>query len=103
MTRGRHRKTRTGTTLDASDADQSPPGQDELSDAAAPQVDQPAPTASSPVKALDAVGTEDGAGLAVRVVPAQADEFTCSRCQLVHHRSRLAEVRGGSAVCRDCV
>ncbi len=40
--------------------------------------------------------------LVVRVVPKQADEFTCSSCFLVHHRSRLA--RGGDAapVCSDC-
>ena len=28
--------------------------------------------------------------LTVRVVPMQADEFRCSRCFLVHHRSQLA-------------
>ena len=31
-----------------------------------------------------------------------ADEFTCSRCLLVHHRSHLAEIRGGKLVCQDC-
>jgi hypothetical protein len=31
----------------------------------------------------------------VRVMPQQADEFTCTSCFLVHHRSRLArETRG---------
>ena len=29
--------------------------------------------------------------LSFRVIPRQADEFTCSRCFLVHHRSQLAE------------
>jgi hypothetical protein len=38
----------------------------------------------------------------VRVIPRQADEFTCSRCFLVHHRSQLAKEVGGQAVCRDC-
>src|ERR671922_98031 len=28
--------------------------------------------------------------LTFRVVPRQADEFTCTRCFLVHHRSQLA-------------
>src|SRR6266511_789163 len=28
--------------------------------------------------------------LTVRVLPMQADEFRCSRCFLVHHRSQLA-------------
>lgn len=40
--------------------------------------------------------------LSVRVLPRQADEFTCSRCFLVHHRSQLAEERGGQLVCREC-
>jgi hypothetical protein len=40
--------------------------------------------------------------LSVRVIPRQADEFTCSRCFLVHHRSQLAEERGGQLVCREC-
>ena len=31
-----------------------------------------------------------GEELSVRVLPRQADEFTCSRCFLVHHRSQLA-------------
>ncbi|MGH3284396.1 MAG: DUF4193 family protein, partial [Streptosporangiaceae bacterium] len=36
------------------------------------------------------------------VIPRQADEFTCSRCFLVHHRSQLAEDRNGQLVCREC-
>ena len=32
--------------------------------------------------------------LSVRVLPRQADEFTCSRCFLVHHRSQLAREDG---------
>jgi hypothetical protein len=40
--------------------------------------------------------------LTVRVIPRQADEFTCSRCFLVHHRSQLAREFGGRPVCRDC-
>jgi hypothetical protein len=40
--------------------------------------------------------------LAVRVLPRQADEFTCSNCFLVHHRSQLAEERNGQLICRDC-
>jgi hypothetical protein len=43
-----------------------------------------------------------GEELAIRVIPRQADEFTCSRCFLVHHRSQLAEERGGQLVCREC-
>ena len=40
--------------------------------------------------------------LAVRVLPRQADEFTCSICFLVHHRSQLASEKNGSPVCLDC-
>ncbi|RYI23907.1 DUF4193 domain-containing protein [Dermacoccus sp. 147Ba] len=43
-----------------------------------------------------------GEELSVRVLPRQEDEFTCSRCFLVHHRSQLAEEDGGLPVCRDC-
>jgi len=40
--------------------------------------------------------------LAIRVLPRQADEFTCMRCFLVHHRSQLAEERNGQFICREC-
>ena len=40
--------------------------------------------------------------LSVRVLPRQADEFTCSSCFLVHHRSRLAGEKNGQPICRDC-
>jgi hypothetical protein len=43
-----------------------------------------------------------GEELSVRVLPRQADEFTCSQCFLVHHRSQLAKEVGGQPVCRDC-
>lgn len=41
-----------------------------------------------------------GEELAVRVIPRQADEFTCTRCFLVQHRNRLADPDGN--VCADC-
>lgn len=40
--------------------------------------------------------------LAVRVLPRQADEFTCSRCFLVHHRSQLAREKNGEMICTEC-
>lgn len=43
-----------------------------------------------------------GEELVVRVVPKQADEFTCSCCFLVHHRSRLARGNNGTSVCTEC-
>lgn len=44
-----------------------------------------------------------GETLSVLVVPVQADEFTCSRCFLVHHASQLSrQVNGQPPVCVDC-
>lgn len=43
-----------------------------------------------------------GEELSVRVLPRQADEFTCSTCFLVHHVSQLASDKGGVLTCRDC-
>lgn len=43
-----------------------------------------------------------GEEFTVRVVPKQADEFTCSSCFLVHHRSRLARGNNGTSICTDC-
>jgi hypothetical protein len=40
--------------------------------------------------------------LSVRVLPMQADEFRCSRCFLVHHRSQLAYERNDELICREC-
>ncbi len=43
-----------------------------------------------------------GEELSVRVIPKQADEFTCSRCFLVHHRSQLAKEINGQLICTEC-
>jgi hypothetical protein len=40
--------------------------------------------------------------LTVAVVPMRGDEFRCSRCFLVHHRSQRADGRAGPDVCREC-
>lgn len=40
--------------------------------------------------------------LTVRVLPKQADEFTCIKCFLVMHRSRIAKETKGKAVCIEC-
>ncbi|NRI69168.1 DUF4193 domain-containing protein [Rhodococcus sp. MS16] len=42
-----------------------------------------------------------GEEFTVRVVPKQSDEFTCTSCFLVHHRSRVADT-GGQLICLDC-
>ena len=41
-----------------------------------------------------------GEEFTVRVIPRQADEFTCTSCFLVHHRTRLADA--AQLICRDC-
>lgn len=43
-----------------------------------------------------------GEEFVVRVIPKQADEFTCSSCFLVHHRSRRARGRNGESICTEC-
>lgn len=40
--------------------------------------------------------------LTVKVLPMQNDEFRCSRCFLVHHRSQLAKQKGNELICREC-
>jgi hypothetical protein len=58
-------------------------------------------------EAVDSVVLPDadlsGEELTVRVLPKQADEFTCSSCFLVQHRNRLALQSGDQLVCADCV
>ena len=43
-----------------------------------------------------------GEELLVRVLPAQADEFTCASCFLVRHRSQIAREKDGLYYCREC-
>ncbi len=43
-----------------------------------------------------------GEEFTVRVLPKQADEFTCTECFLVHHRSQLARIDAGRMVCAEC-
>ena len=40
--------------------------------------------------------------LSVRVLPRRSDEFTCSRCFLVHHRTQLAKEKDGDLICTEC-
>ncbi len=40
--------------------------------------------------------------LTVRVLPRQADEFTCGSCFLVKHRSQIAKTKDGQSYCIDC-
>lgn len=43
-----------------------------------------------------------GEELTVQILPRQADEFTCTRCFLVQHRSRLARRTRRDAICQEC-
>lgn len=43
-----------------------------------------------------------GEELTVTVIPQRGDEFTCSSCFLVQHRSRLRSSSSGLPVCADC-
>lgn len=64
-------------------------------------VDTDAPDENFELPGADLSGLS-GEELTVKVLPKQADEFTCSKCFLVHHRSRLAEEHDGQYICRDC-
>ena len=43
-----------------------------------------------------------GEELSVTVIPQRDDEFTCSSCFLVQHRSRLRGSSSGLPICADC-
>ena len=54
-------------------------------------------------EALELPGADlSGEELTVRVLPKQSDEFTCSSCFLVQHRSQMASDTNGQFVCQDC-
>ena len=63
---------------------------------------------SDPVESYELPDTDlSGEELMVQVVPRRPDEFTCRRCFLVHHRSRLARGHsndsiGGDPICIEC-
>ncbi|MDT5259175.1 MAG: hypothetical protein QOD10_4255 [Mycobacterium sp.] len=40
--------------------------------------------------------------MSVTVIPQRRDEFTCSSCFLVQHRSRLRRSSSGLPICADC-
>ncbi len=95
------------TDYDAPRRDEVDLGEDSLEELKARRVD-----AQSAVVDVDETDVAEsfelpGADLAdeeltVKVIPMQADEFRCSRCFLVHHRSQLAVQRGGEMICREC-
>lgn len=40
--------------------------------------------------------------LTVEIIPPEKDEFVCSSCFLVHHRSQLVREKNGMAFCSEC-
>src|SRR5256884_3326404 len=64
-------------------------------------VDTDAPDENVELPGAD-LSSLSGEELTVKVLPKQEDEFTCSKCFLVHHRSRLADEHNGQLICRDC-
>ena len=95
------------TDYDAPRRDEVDLGEDSLEELKARRVD----AQSSVVDVDEAEVAESfelpGADLAdeeltVKVLPMQADEFRCSRCFLVHHRSQLAVGHDGQNICREC-
>ena len=69
------------------------------------------PDAHSVVRELEEADSIDGVDLPgdfiaeeliVEVVPQKKDEFVCSSCFLVHHRSQLAREKDGHVYCIEC-
>jgi hypothetical protein len=82
-------------------------GEDSIEELKSRRVDKGASTVdvdeADLAESLELPGADlSGEELSVRVLPRQADEFTCSSCFLVHHRSQLASEKGGVLTCRDC-
>jgi hypothetical protein len=82
-------------------------GEDSIEELKSRRVDKGASTVdvdeADLAESLELPGADlSGEELSVRVLPRQADEFTCSSCFLVHHRSQLASEKNGQLTCRDC-
>ena len=82
-------------------------GEDSIEELKSRRVDKGASTVdvdeAELAESLELPGADlSGEELSVRVLPRQADEFTCSKCYLVHHRSQLGNEKNGQFICRDC-
>ena len=84
--------------VDADESLEALAGRRNDSSAAVPDIDEPDVVESYELPGADLSDEE----FIVRVMPKKADEFTCGRCFLVHHRSRLARGRNGESICTDC-
>lgn len=95
----------------ATDYDAPRQGEDDLAVESVEQLRPPGGTDSEALEEDEALAAESfelpgadlsGEELTVRVLPQQQDEFTCSRCFLVKHRSQLARTEDGQPVCSEC-
>jgi hypothetical protein len=82
-------------------------GEDSIEELKSRRVDKGASTVdvdeAELAESLELPGADlSGEELSVRVLPRQADEFTCSKCFLVHHRSQLGADKNGQLICREC-
>jgi hypothetical protein len=95
------------TDYDAPRKNEEDLDQDSIEELKARRVDKAAATAdvdeNEIAESLELPGADlSNEELSVRVLPRQADEFTCSRCFLVHHRSQLAKEVKGQLICTEC-
>jgi|SRR6266480_6711802 len=95
------------TDYDAPRRDEVDLGEDSLEELKARRTDAQSSTVdvdeTDVAETFELPGAELGdEELTVKVLPMQADEFRCSRCFLVHHRSQLAYERKGELICREC-
>jgi hypothetical protein len=95
------------TDYDAPRRDEAELGEDSLEELKARRVDSQSATVDVDETEVAESFELPGADLAdeeltVKVLPMQTDEFRCSRCFLVHHRSQLARERNGELICREC-
>ncbi|MDR2748749.1 MAG: DUF4193 domain-containing protein [Bifidobacteriaceae bacterium] len=61
--------------------------------------------ADLPLSSEYTTGSEEISGIDVDidVVPPQNDEFTCSECFLVKHKSQLGKTEKGLSICKECM
>ena len=88
------------STLEEADAESLDAMTTKRAEAQSPDVDLDEGDAceSTELPGADLSGEE----LIMAVIPKQADEFTCTSCFLVQHRSRLASHQNEPPVCTDC-
>ncbi len=95
------------TDYDAPRRDEVDLGEDSLEELKARRVDSQSGSVdideAEAAEAFDLPGADlADEELTAKVVPMQADEFGCSSCFLVLHRSQLAGERNGEPICREC-